>query len=477
MAQAAAVLGRDFDRALLAEVLPHESRALGEALDTIVASRLMVRRTGGCPDALQFKHALVRDAAYDSLLSVQREALHAQVAAALIARSEAGGDIAPELIAQHLAKGGALAQAIPYWARAGEQATRKSANREAVSHISSGLAALDALTDDEARARCELELQLALGTPLIAVSGYTAAATVEAYARARELAERLGDPDGLFQALYGVWVNDMIRGRLAQAHAIAERLVSLALWSASSAQEVTARRVLGFCLALLGRSRSPISWRRRCCCSAATCTAGSCSASVRIRASLPCRCWPGSPACRATGRRATGSPPRRYRPRTSSAIRIPRPTPPISPARLRAFSWTTCRRRTVISMRSSSFPPMGLPVLEGIRDGLRAALAAREGRTAEARAGLRVLRDPRRPVGLLVQAVLFAPGRGFLHAGDRPLHPATSNSGLATMEQTGERSIEPHLRRLRAATAEPRCRRDGQPASQSGMVSRASISS
>ena len=111
----------------------------------------------------------------------------------------------------------------------GEQATRKSANREAVSHISSGLAALDALPDDEARARCELELQLALGTPLIAVSGYTGAATVEAYARARELAERLGDPDGLFQALYGVWVNDMIRGRLAQAHAIAERLVSLAL--------------------------------------------------------------------------------------------------------------------------------------------------------------------------------------------------------------------------------------------------------
>ena len=85
------------------------------------------------------------------------------------------------------------------------------------------------------------------------MSGYTGAATVEAYARARELAERLGDPDGLFQALYGVWVNDMIRGRLPQAHAIAERLVSLALGSGSSAQEVTARRVLGFCLALLGR--------------------------------------------------------------------------------------------------------------------------------------------------------------------------------------------------------------------------------
>ena len=216
VAQAAAVLGRDFDRDLLAETLPYGPRALGDALNALLASKLVMRRTAGSPGALQFKHALVRDAAYDSLLSAQREALHARVAAALIARSDAGGDIAPELIALHLVKGGAPARSVPFWARAGERATRKSANREAISHITSGLAALDALPDDEFRARCELELQLALGTPLIAVSGYTGEATVQAYARARELAERLADPDGLFQALYGVWVNCMIRGNTSK---------------------------------------------------------------------------------------------------------------------------------------------------------------------------------------------------------------------------------------------------------------------
>ena len=165
VAQAAAVLGRDFDRDLLAEILSYGPRALGDALNALLASKLVMRRSAGSPDALQFKHALVRDAAYDSLLSAQREALHARTAAALTARSDAGGDIAPELIALHLVKGGAAARSVQYWAQAGERAARKSANREAISHIRSGLAALDALPDEESRARCELELSSPWGHP------------------------------------------------------------------------------------------------------------------------------------------------------------------------------------------------------------------------------------------------------------------------------------------------------------------------
>ena len=105
VAQAAAVLGRDFDRDLLAETLPHGPRALNDALNALLASKLVMRRTPGSVGALQFKHALVRDAAYESLLTAQREALHARVATALIARSDAGGDIAPELVALSFGQG------------------------------------------------------------------------------------------------------------------------------------------------------------------------------------------------------------------------------------------------------------------------------------------------------------------------------------------------------------------------------------
>lgn len=250
VAQAAAVIGRDFDRGLLEEVLADGRRPITGAIDALLASKLVVRRTIG--DGLQFKHALVRDAAYDTLLNEQRETLHARAATALIARADAGGDIAPELIAHHLAKAGAPARSVPFWARAATQATRRSANHEAVSHIKNGLAALDALPDSEARERSELELQLALGTPLIAVSGYSGEATVNAFERARDLAERLANADGLFQALYGVWVNTMIRGEHRRARSTAEQLLSIALRSESKSQELTARRVLGWSLSLLG---------------------------------------------------------------------------------------------------------------------------------------------------------------------------------------------------------------------------------
>jgi predicted ATPase len=195
----------------------------------------------------------VRDAAYGRLLRPRRRALHLAVADALIARIEAGRDIAPERIAQHLVEGGAASRWLPYWCRAGEAATRRSANREAVSHLRNGPRALDALPAEASRARAEMELQLALGTPLIAVSGYTGTETFAAYSRALAIAEELGDEPGIFQALYGVWVNAMIRGEHRRAQSMAERLVALALEAGDVAQEITARRVLGFSLSLLGQ--------------------------------------------------------------------------------------------------------------------------------------------------------------------------------------------------------------------------------
>ena len=106
VAQAAAVIGRDFERDLLAEIVPHGPRGLEKALDALLASRLVLRRPAEGPGALQFKHALVRDAAYDSLLRARRESLHLALAEALLARRGSGGEVAPELIAGHLIEGG-----------------------------------------------------------------------------------------------------------------------------------------------------------------------------------------------------------------------------------------------------------------------------------------------------------------------------------------------------------------------------------
>lgn len=457
VAQAAAVLGRDFDRDLLAEVLSCDPRALGDALDAIVDSKLMVRRAGGGPGALQFKHALVRDAAYDSLLSSRREALHAQVASALIARGDAGGDVAHELVAQHLVKGGAPERSVPFWTRAGERATRKSANHEAVSHITSGLAALGALPDDAARARCELELQLALGTPLIAVSGYTGAATVQAYARARELAERLADRDCLFQALYGVWVNHMIRGQLDKAHAIAGQLVSLAQRSESSAEEVTARRVLGFCLALQGDLEEGQRQLETALCLFRGKEHGRLFlrfgqdpriAAISVLAWIACLRGDLKESNRLAARA-------------------------ISDAHELGHSYTTAYA-TYIAGAAPSFlmkdTPATLRYLDALTDlstdgdfpfwkafslGLRASFAAREGRISEARA----LSSESFIILDAMSVYWFRPfifaslAEGFLHGGDATAASHYVDVAVSTMEQTGERWIEAHLRQLTAEVA------------------------
>jgi predicted ATPase len=128
VAQAAAVIGRDFDADLLAEIVPESAPDLGTALDTLLASRLVLRRAAPGAGAYQFKHALVRDAAYESLLKVHRQALHAVLADRLIARREQGADVAPEFIARHLSEAGLAGRALPFWMGAAQQALHRSAN-------------------------------------------------------------------------------------------------------------------------------------------------------------------------------------------------------------------------------------------------------------------------------------------------------------------------------------------------------------
>src|SRR5262249_14176068 len=172
VAQIGACIGREFEHELLAAVVSMSEAELAAALDRLVAAELVFRR--GLPPAATyvFKHALVRDAAYESLLKRRRQELHERIAISIEARFPQVVETQPELVARHFGQAGLAEKAIPYWLRAGRLAATRSANMEAIAHLRSGLECAQALPPGASRSRFELTLQLALGGPLIATKGF-----------------------------------------------------------------------------------------------------------------------------------------------------------------------------------------------------------------------------------------------------------------------------------------------------------------
>ena len=192
VAQVAACIGREFDHELLAAVVPLSKDELEEALAQLAKSELIFRR-GVAPEATYtFKHALVRDTAYESLLRSGRRELHARIAEILERQRPETADVQPELLAHHYTEAGLAEQAIRYWQRAGARAAELSANLEAVVHLRKALELLGKLPEGAERARRELELQVALGGALISTKGYAAPETGRAYARAHQLCREVG---------------------------------------------------------------------------------------------------------------------------------------------------------------------------------------------------------------------------------------------------------------------------------------------
>ncbi len=190
--QAAAVIGTEVPLPLLEaiaelpEVVLHRGLAHLQAAEFLYETRLFPER------AYTFKHALTQQVAYQSLLTSTRQRYHAQLAQALAARPETV-ETQPELLAHHYTEAGLAAQAVGYWQRAGERSNARSAYVEAVAHLTKGLEVLQTLPDTPARARHELDMQLALGQALPVTKGYAAPEVGHAYARARELCQQVGD--------------------------------------------------------------------------------------------------------------------------------------------------------------------------------------------------------------------------------------------------------------------------------------------
>ena len=221
VAQIGAALGRQFSHELIGAVAPMPSRELDNALAQLVGAELIYRR-GTPPDAeYTFKHALVQDAAYSTLLRSRRQQLHAHIAATLEDRFPEIVGAEPALLAHHCEEGGLTEKAIDYWLAAGRQAWSRAMLAEAVALLRRGLALVPGLPDSDWRREREFDLQIALGQSLCNFQSWGAPEAGEAYARAQQLAVTVNRPRDLLLALHGQWLYLTIQADLNRAMQVA----------------------------------------------------------------------------------------------------------------------------------------------------------------------------------------------------------------------------------------------------------------
>ena len=228
IAQEAAVIGREFAYELLAAVSGRGDAELPRGLDQLVASGLVQQR-GAPPAALyNFKHALMQDAAYGTLLRTRRQALHARVAEVYDQHFRDVIETKPELMAYHLAQAGHAERSIAFWLAAARIALARGGAAEAIAQLQRGLGLIGEIADHDKRRRQEIELQIALGNALTAATGYTGTKTDAAFRRARELCLEVEDTAQLIRVTWGQFTGLFAGGRQAPALAVANELLTLA---------------------------------------------------------------------------------------------------------------------------------------------------------------------------------------------------------------------------------------------------------
>jgi class 3 adenylate cyclase/predicted ATPase len=227
VAQYAAVLGRHFSYAVLHAVSQLDEPTLNHELGRLVDAELLYQRGLPPQTTYLFKHALIRDIAYESLLRSTRQGYHQRIAQVLEAQFPETVATQPELLAHHCTEAGLNAQAVRYWHQAGQHAIQRSAYAEAVAHLTHGLAVLKTLPHTPERARQELALQTSLGPALMAVRGYAAEEVEHVYLRARELSQEVEDIAERVRALMGLYVLFFGRANHEAVHALTGELLQL----------------------------------------------------------------------------------------------------------------------------------------------------------------------------------------------------------------------------------------------------------
>jgi class 3 adenylate cyclase/predicted ATPase len=246
VAQIAAALGRQFSNELISAVSAMPKQQLDDALEQLVSAELIFRR-GTPPDAeYKFKHALVQDAAYSTLLKSKRQQLHARIAQVLEQQFPGTGETQPELLAHHCTQAGLIEKAIVYRHRAGRQAMTRSAVVEAVVQLTQALELTGSLPSGADRDQQELDVQITLGAAFIATKGFTAPEVKMAYERARELCRQRADHPEFPAVLYGLFLYHMHRSGPHVAYEVGKELLS----SAEQQQDTAACAVGHRCLAV-----------------------------------------------------------------------------------------------------------------------------------------------------------------------------------------------------------------------------------
>jgi class 3 adenylate cyclase/tetratricopeptide (TPR) repeat protein len=227
VAQIGAAIGREFPHRLLAKVSSLDEDDLSHALGELIHADLVIRRGSPLDAVYVFKHALVRDTAYGSLLRGKRQAIHERIATALAAEYPESLNTEPELLAHHYTEAGLGEQAIPYWQKAGRRAAERVADAEAREHLQRAVKLLQALPESMARDERELEILILLGSVVGNIEGSASDNVGTTYLHARSLCERVGERAQRFPVVWGLFHHEMHSGRLDSALGFAHEALEL----------------------------------------------------------------------------------------------------------------------------------------------------------------------------------------------------------------------------------------------------------
>ena len=253
VAQIGAAIGREFSYELISAVAPLSKAALDDGLERLTESGLAFRR-GTPPDAVYtFKHALVQDAAYDSLLKTRRQELHANIARVIEERFPSIKTTEPEVLAHHYTLAGLPSKGIPLWLKAGELCIARAAHREALVHLNQGLALLTAQPPSSARSDVELTYQMNIGSAHNVLHGWSALEVKAAYERAKELVSEISDPTHGFNTVMGLFYYYIVAGEITASTPFIAEAINMAEAASISDQLVVSRQGRGQNLLYRGR--------------------------------------------------------------------------------------------------------------------------------------------------------------------------------------------------------------------------------